>query len=206
MSDMTTLRTKAESGDSKAMLDLGFAYLDKGDLKSALPWWEKSADAGNKDATHNLIMTYANPHSGVTDGALFLKWLKKLAVEQGDGWGKILLGTVYCGTNRGHSVWIHTFKTDEFASHKNPDEGIRLIEEGLTLGENDLNHHDYSAIAYAYYWRNGEGAENRDMNDLNKAICYQEKALARAPAKYVTLTHQSIEAFKRELESIQEST
>lgn len=121
MSNEKELLAKAESGDDEAMFDVAQSYFQQGDINEALIWWEKSANAGNKNATVNLVILYVqNPSTADKDK--FLKWLRKLAYDFNDGWALIVLGSIYCGVR--HRI-IDTFESDAFVALKNPDEGYQ---------------------------------------------------------------------------------
>ena len=178
------LLAKANAGDDSAMFKLGVACSEEGNHKGAVEWWDMSAEEGNRNAAINLVFYHRNNAVGMANKQRFLYWLKKLAYYFKDGWGQVLLGIIYCGT-RGHTVAF--FGADSFVSELNPEEGLRLLNEGVPLAEEkgnpELTWVDYSDISASYsrYRINAyEGKEGfskgKERQNLEKELLYLRKS------------------------------
>ena len=171
--------------DNSALFELGMACNKEGNLKGAVVWWKKSANAGNRTAAVNLVLLHWNDRFGMPDKQEFLHWFKKLAYDFKDGWGQAQLGIIYCGEI--HGQWAESLGGREaFVSELNPDEGLRLLNEGVPLAEEKgnpkLDWQDYDHIHASYLRYNVkayDGAEGfskvHERQNLEKALLYLRK-------------------------------
>ena len=95
---VSALRTKAESGEAEAQLELGKAYVKGNGVSQnnelAAKWFRKAAEQGNADAQDNLGVMY-NAGDGVERDKLeALQWYRK-AARQGHAQAMFHLGTAY---------------------------------------------------------------------------------------------------------------
>ena len=173
--------------DNSALFKLGIACLDEGNPKGAVEWLKKSAIAGNRTAAFNLVLIHRDDQFGMPDKQEFFRWLKKLAYDFKDGWGQVQLGIIYCGTHVG--VPFAFFGKDLFVSELNPEEGLRLLNEGVPIAEKKgspkLDSHDYYDISASYYqyricaYEGKEGfSKGHERQNLEKELLYTRKHLA----------------------------
>ena len=91
-------RIRADQGDAKAQLTLGWMYYyGKGlpkDYVEAARWYRKSADQGNARAQHSLGFMYHHGQGVSQDDAEAVRWYRK-SVEQGYPKAQYNLGYMY---------------------------------------------------------------------------------------------------------------
>lgn len=90
-------RKAVEQGDSLAELNLGLLHEEKGDLRSALGFFQQAAAHGSKDAMVSLYFAYWNGKGVATDRAQAVRWLTNGAVA-GSPYAQCLLGYYYENT------------------------------------------------------------------------------------------------------------
>jgi hypothetical protein len=130
----------------------GLDCMNRGDYDGMVAHWEQSAALGNAVSARNLSMTYVGDAYGKKDKNKFFQWVTK-AAELGDETAMVILGTIYCQNDRGHSIWVVPFGIDGFSglvSGKTPQDGINLIKEAVAT-KPSLDFDDYTAIADAYH-------------------------------------------------------
>ena len=92
---------KAEQGDAKAQVALGFRYntglfgVEK-DLRKAVKWYRKAAEQGDAGGQYHLGNAYEIGEGVEQDFREAVKWYRK-AAEQGNASGQIALGFAYGG-------------------------------------------------------------------------------------------------------------
>ena len=165
---------------NKTTFDKGAVFYREGKFKDAISVWEKIANHDVKSA-RALTSCYSRPDYN-PDLQSFVKWLKVLAYQQKDGWGMMILGMLYCGTD--HTMWYNTFSAEEISIHRNEDEGLKLMEEGVRLMEGGLcdrkiDYRDYSQIGQTY--KNRFDRRKSSMIDLLRDLMYTKKSLEITP-------------------------
>jgi len=84
---ISSLRKRAESGDSQAQLNLGLAYANgDGVMKNnieAVNWWTRSAERGNSMAQFNIGLSYAKGDGVSRDYLQAIRWYRR-SIEQDD--------------------------------------------------------------------------------------------------------------------------
>jgi len=92
------LRIRAESGDAKAEVQLGFAYATgdgiKADETEAVKWFRKAAEKGDAAGEYSLGEMYLTGRGVAADVAEGVKWVR-LSAEHGDPRGQTNLGAMY---------------------------------------------------------------------------------------------------------------
>lgn len=98
--DISSIRSRAESGDASAQYSLGFAYeygrsgLTK-DTHQAAYWYKKSSDQGNAAAQNHLAAMYRSGTGGLAaDINQAMYWFRKSA-DQDDPFSQYSLGNIY---------------------------------------------------------------------------------------------------------------
>lgn len=162
--DIEELLPKANSGDTKAMVELAELYRnswDDGSDANALKWLNKAANAGNSDAMFKLYETYNYGNLGVdSDEDTANKWLEK-AVSKGNG------EALY---TKGYNIVFE----DE-------DNGVKLITKGAEAGS--ANAQLYLAQYFKQEW-------NEKTYSPAKAFEWAKKAAAQdlGEAQYLLAT------------------
>jgi len=198
--------TKAQNGDEKAKFNTGVFFMQQEprDFEKGRYWYEEALKEGHKkgcqiqDCGYNLLLSYLRD-SGIGE-AETVNVLEKLAYTYNDYWGKITLGSLYCGSK--HVMLVSLLETASFSSYKNLKKGITLIEEGVAIGKKFLDYDDYNMISGAYHICGGhKNADNLFdiIQKLKKAIEYHEKVLELSPPKYLDMNKQLMEAYKKQL-------
>lgn len=183
--EMRELLTKAEQGDVPAMVNLGIQYDMQGNPQQAAYWWEKAADNGAVSGAFNLVYYIYGGHAHMPDSRKFIHWLEVLSDKFQHGWAKVILGSIYCGSEYvTNPVYSDILSADEIAALKNPRKGMELIDEGVTLAEESNKHppltfQDYFMIGEAY-----RAYENFEVDYVQKALMYHKKAFALYPPDY----------------------
>jgi TPR repeat protein len=185
---------KATAGDAAAMVNLGIDFDKRGNYYHAEIWWTKAANSGAASGAYNLVYYIYGGFCRIPDSRKLLHWLHVLSDEHKHGWAKIVLGTIYSGLEKkfAHLVWENVLSAEEIESMKNPDRGIALIDEGISLieaGDNrrPLDFNDYWSIAWAYTEYDAQAAkrvpgyQNAKIRYLQRASEYFKKAQADAP-------------------------
>jgi hypothetical protein len=129
---------------------------------------------------------------------MFLKYLEKLALEYNDGWGMVVLGTLYCGE-------IHPI-ADRFSGESFPTQikkGLELIEDGEKLAADELQAGDYNAMANALM--SSAGGAVPGIRIITMAIEYREKQMKSLSPERANLIPQ-IESIINTLRQMREDT
>lgn len=85
---------KKNDGDSEVQNSIGLVYHEAGDYRSAVEWFEKSANQGLVIAQRNLATTYDPNHFGVGNESKALYWYRK-AAENGNADAQFNLAEKY---------------------------------------------------------------------------------------------------------------
>jgi len=131
-SSLADLKTKADSGDVKAEVDLGIAYASGNGLTAddaeAVHWFRKAADQGDPAGEYLLGEMYALGHGVSKDYKQAAFWMQK-AADQGDTRALSNLGAMYLnglGVKRDEK---RAFRLTEQAANK----GLATAEFGLGM-------------------------------------------------------------------------
>ena len=96
--DLETLRSAAESGDTAAMVELGLRRQQgqgiSRDDSDAVRWFRKAAAADDEEAMYRLGMSYANGRGVSLDASKAVEWYRK-ATDHGHGDAMFLLALAY---------------------------------------------------------------------------------------------------------------
>ncbi|MDE6485338.1 MAG: hypothetical protein K2L14_08090 [Duncaniella sp.] len=145
---------KAEKGDSKAMIDVGFQYQlghqgGTRDIEKAKYWYNKAIQAGNVDGYSYMASLFESD-----DEEKYIEWLRK-GVENTNG---------YC------FVWLHNaYKRGSHGLRRNMSTAGELL---LRAGEKKLSQaFFYLGLAYR------DGSYPNIQKNNNKAIYWFKKAL-----------------------------
>src|ERR1043165_9652319 len=122
------LKTKAESGDVTAQLELGRSLLRSSDFKEALEWFRKAADQGSASAQHDIGNMYVLGQGVEKDMAESVKWFTK-AAEQGDTDSEYALGLRYAGGTGVEQDFAQAVKWYSLAANK----GSMYAQAGLAI-------------------------------------------------------------------------
>ena len=148
---------KAITGDAAAQCDLGYWYeKSEKDIASAVYWYRKSAELGNKYAQSNLGVCYEFGRGVSKDINEAVKWYRK-AAEQGYAKAQYDLGVCYYngqGVSKDYYEAVKWYR--------------KSAEQGFALAQNNLG------VCY----ENGEGISK----DINEAVKWYRKAAEQGQA------------------------
>ena len=95
---LTEIRRRADQGDARAQLILGFKYANGGgvlkDEAEAVRWFRLAADQGDARAQLQLGLMYANGRGVLKDDTEAVRWYR-LAADQGNATAQFNLGFKY---------------------------------------------------------------------------------------------------------------
>ncbi len=94
--ELTSLMAKAKQGDEQSQHLVGLYYYTQAKFAQALPWFEKSANQGNRVSQSLLGTMYRNGNGVTRDIEKAFMWYQK-AAEQGDAMGQYYVGLAYFG-------------------------------------------------------------------------------------------------------------
>jgi len=165
----------------------------KDDKEKAVYWLEKAVSNGDFYAIHTLIDIYEN--SASDDNAVtIIKLFEVLVNNHQSIEAMIELGTIYCAAPDNMNI----NKIPKLASHRNPDRGFRLIEDGVRLAEsakkNQLDYMQYQQISHAYMAYTRPPNEQGVYDYFNKS----ETTFAIALAKKIGYTEKSNTLFEND--------
>lgn len=84
-SSFNDVQQRAESGDAKAQLELGYRYFQGNetarDVEKALRWFQRAAQQGYTPAEYVMGLRYANGEGVAQDYAQAAQWYRKAAVK-----------------------------------------------------------------------------------------------------------------------------
>lgn len=172
---ISDLMKGVEEGKEEAKLYLGdFYYIewkktkDNENIKKAVDWYKKAAEAGNIDGQHNLMCAYFNGIGVKRDYNEAFRWCEKL-VENGDIRAKIILAISYeNGINSNYNPQKAFEILKSCDGKNNPIVAYCLgiyYEKGIGI---EINHKK----AFNYY----KICANKgyDRGQLRLAYCYEE--------------------------------
>jgi uncharacterized protein len=152
--DIKTLTSKAEAGDVKAQLELGYlhqehnSHVNPTDYKKAAFWFKKATEGGDSNGMYELALLYLNGR-GVDKNALEAKRLLIFAAEKGLPLAQIELGKYYRDSDLGDRdfeqalKWFKAAVKQVLGSNAYAEMGI-MFDRGLGVNKNPV-------IAYALY-------------------------------------------------------
>lgn len=193
--DQDALKARAESGDTKAQVQLGIAYASgngmQPDEAEALKWFHKAAEKGDAAGEYSLSEMYLTGRGTAVDVQEGLKWLRRSA-EHGDAHGQSNLAVFY-------SQGLGGVPKDEKEAakwmRKAADQGLAAAQFGMGLmcARGNGVPQD-TAEAVRWYHKAIDQGDSPAMNNLAYLLATTNDPKIRDPKEAITLAQKAVEA------------
>jgi TPR repeat protein len=191
---IAALHARAQSGDSKAEVQLGMAYASgdgvAADEKEAVKWFRRAAEKGNAAGEYSLAEMYLTGRGVEPDISQAVKWLSR-AAESGDARAQFNLAALYVegqgvSKNKNEAVkWMR----------KAADQGLAagqfglgsMYEDGRGVAQNEIE-------AANWYRKAGAQGDFKALNNLALMLATSQDAAFRNPKEAITVAQKAVDA------------
>jgi TPR repeat protein len=192
--DITALKARAETGDTKAQVRLGVAYASGDGVTAndteAVEWFRKAAEKGDAAGEYSLGEMYLTGRGVAANLVEGVKWIHR-AAENGDARGQFNLAAMYA---KGQGVP----KDDNEAAkwmRKAADQGLVAGQFGLgSMYAHGKGVPQNAAEAVKWYRKAGDQGDPEALNNLAFLLATSTDANVRNPKEAIVTAQKAVDA------------
>jgi TPR repeat protein len=190
--DLAELVARAESGDSKAQLQLGEAYAQGDgvaqDDVEAVRWFRKAADTGDARGEYSLGEMYLTGRGVTANLAEGLKWMRR-AAEHGDARGQFNLAAMYA---QGQGVPKDNNEAAKWM-RKSADQGLAAGQFGLgSMYAHGRGVPQSATDAVKWYSKAADQGDTDALNNLALLLATSTDPSVRNPKEAIVAAQKAV--------------